>query len=148
MAESGGIKPGESPSTGRIKQADAEAEASPSNGRKKNGGESPGSVRMKPHQSPSTRAAKYHAGAAGHSFRKVTLTKPTFCHHCSDFIWGLVGYVCEGMISFCFSICAHLDFTSGSDKHKFTCSKNARMFSLLFCKADLLFCVCAKLCSA
>ncbi|XP_053507277.1 diacylglycerol kinase theta [Ictalurus furcatus] len=100
MAESVGIKqskPGESPSTGKIKQAAAAESpgASPGNGRKKNGGESPGSGRMKPHQSPSTRAAKYHAGAAGHSFRKVTLTKPTFCHHCSDFIWGLVGYVCE-----------------------------------------------------
>ncbi|XP_017345111.1 diacylglycerol kinase theta isoform X2 [Ictalurus punctatus] len=112
MAESVGIKqskPGESPSTGKIKQA-AAAESpgaspgsgrkknggeSPGSGRKKNGGESPGSGRMKPHQSPSTRAAKYLAGAAGHSFRKVTLTKPTFCHHCSDFIWGLVGYVCE-----------------------------------------------------
>lgn len=102
MAESGGIKqgkPGESPGTGRIKQAAAAAE-SPGNGRKKNGGESPGSGRIKPQQSPSTRPAKYHSGAAGHSFRKVTLTKPTYCHHCSDFIWGLVGYVCEGMISF------------------------------------------------
>lgn len=124
MAESVGIKqskPGESPSTGKIKQAAAAESpgaspgsgrkknggASPGNGRKKNGGESPGSGRMKPHQSPSTRAAKYLAGAAGHSFRKVTLTKPTFCHHCSDFIWGLVGYVCEGTTSFGFllSLC-------------------------------------------
>lgn len=103
MAEIGGLKqgkPAESPSTGRIKQtAGAESPAaSPGNGRKKNGGESPGSGRMKLHQSPSNRAAKCHTGAAGHSFRKVTLTKPTFCHHCSDFIWGLVGYVCEGMV--------------------------------------------------
>lgn len=34
--------------------------------------------------------------APGHSFRKVTLTKPTFCHLCSDFIWGLAGFLCEG----------------------------------------------------
>ncbi|XP_043915042.1 diacylglycerol kinase theta [Protopterus annectens] len=34
-------------------------------------------------------------GPPGHSFRKVTLTKPTFCHHCTDFIWGLGGYQCE-----------------------------------------------------
>ncbi|KAF5906437.1 diacylglycerol kinase theta, partial [Clarias magur] len=97
MAESGGIKPGESPNAGKmVKQAAAESpEVSPGSGRKKNGGESPGSGRMKPHQSPSTRSARHHAGAAGHSFRRVTLTKPTFCHHCSDFIWGLVGYVCE-----------------------------------------------------
>ncbi|XP_004617498.2 diacylglycerol kinase theta [Sorex araneus] len=31
----------------------------------------------------------------GHRFRKVTLTKPTFCHLCSDFIWGLVGFLCD-----------------------------------------------------
>ncbi|KAG8508623.1 Diacylglycerol kinase theta, partial [Galemys pyrenaicus] len=36
------------------------------------------------------------AGAApGHRFRKVTLTKPTFCHLCSDFIWGLGGFLCD-----------------------------------------------------
>ncbi|KAM6220845.1 diacylglycerol kinase theta [Rhynchocyon petersi] len=34
-------------------------------------------------------------GALGHSFRKVTLTKPTFCHLCSDFIWGLAGFLCD-----------------------------------------------------
>lgn len=33
--------------------------------------------------------------ALGHSFRKVTLTKPTFCHLCSDFIWGLAGFLCD-----------------------------------------------------
>ncbi|XP_029808526.1 diacylglycerol kinase theta, partial [Suricata suricatta] len=33
--------------------------------------------------------------ATGHSFRKVTLTKPTFCHLCSDFIWGLAGFLCD-----------------------------------------------------
>ncbi|XP_049645659.1 diacylglycerol kinase theta isoform X3 [Suncus etruscus] len=33
--------------------------------------------------------------APGHRFRKVTLTKPTFCHLCSDFIWGLAGFLCE-----------------------------------------------------
>lgn len=32
----------------------------------------------------------------GHGFRRVTLTKPTFCHYCTDFIWGLAGYQCEG----------------------------------------------------
>lgn len=45
-----------------------------------------GSPSLRPRlQSPST----------GHSFRKVTLTKPTFCHSCSDFIWGLAGFLCE-----------------------------------------------------
>ncbi|XP_041608191.1 diacylglycerol kinase theta isoform X3 [Vulpes lagopus] len=32
---------------------------------------------------------------SGHSFRKATLTKPTFCHLCSDFIWGLAGFLCD-----------------------------------------------------
>uniref|UniRef100_A0A8C6Y7C8 Diacylglycerol kinase n=1 Tax=Naja naja TaxID=35670 RepID=A0A8C6Y7C8_NAJNA len=31
----------------------------------------------------------------GHCFKRVTLTKPTFCHYCTDFIWGLAGYLCE-----------------------------------------------------
>ncbi|KAM5283692.1 diacylglycerol kinase theta isoform 1-T1 [Hipposideros larvatus] len=35
------------------------------------------------------------SAALGHSFRKVTLTKPTFCHLCSDFIWGLAGFLCD-----------------------------------------------------
>ncbi|XP_058157876.1 LOW QUALITY PROTEIN: diacylglycerol kinase theta [Dasypus novemcinctus] len=35
------------------------------------------------------------APAPGHSFRKVTLTKPTFCHLCSDFVWGLTGFLCD-----------------------------------------------------
>ncbi|KAG7218155.1 hypothetical protein INR49_009503 [Caranx melampygus] len=39
---------------------------------------------------------KYQSSAPGHCFRKVTLTKPTFCHSCSDFIWGLIGFLCEG----------------------------------------------------
>lgn len=46
-------------------------------------------------QSPALRA-KYQSSALGHCLRKVTLTKPTFCHSCSDFIWGLVGFLCEG----------------------------------------------------
>ncbi|XP_054437825.1 diacylglycerol kinase theta [Pteronotus mesoamericanus] len=33
--------------------------------------------------------------APGHTFRKVTLTKPTYCHLCSDFIWGLAGFLCD-----------------------------------------------------
>ena len=34
----------------------------------------------------------------GHFFTKKTFHKPTYCHHCTDILWGLigVGYVCEG----------------------------------------------------
>ncbi|XP_033871675.3 diacylglycerol kinase theta-like [Acipenser ruthenus] len=55
---------------------------------------SPGTGRKKVHQSPSSRT-KHHISAPGHNFRKVTLTKPTYCHHCTDFIWGLAGFLCE-----------------------------------------------------
>ena len=34
----------------------------------------------------------------GHFFTKKTFHKPTYCHHCTDILWGLigVGYVFEG----------------------------------------------------
>lgn len=34
----------------------------------------------------------------GHYFIKKTFHKPTYCHHCTDMLWGLIGqgYVCEG----------------------------------------------------
>ena len=34
----------------------------------------------------------------GHSFEKKTFRKPTFCHHCSDLLWGLTnqGNICKG----------------------------------------------------
>ncbi|XP_025091817.1 diacylglycerol kinase theta-like isoform X2 [Pomacea canaliculata] len=33
----------------------------------------------------------------GHFFTKKTFHRPTYCHHCTDILWGLigVGYVCE-----------------------------------------------------
>lgn len=36
--------------------------------------------------------------AHGHSFCKKTFHKPTYCHHCSDMLWGPIqqGFVCEG----------------------------------------------------
>uniref|UniRef100_A0A672P4Z4 Diacylglycerol kinase n=1 Tax=Sinocyclocheilus grahami TaxID=75366 RepID=A0A672P4Z4_SINGR len=55
---------------------------------------SPGPRRKRTQQSPGSKA-RYSVNAPGHCFRRVTLTKPTFCHHCSDFIWGIVGFVCE-----------------------------------------------------
>lgn len=59
------------------------------------GAASPLTVKKRPQQSPGPRH-KYQSSAPGHCMKKVTLTKPTFCHSCSDFIWGLVGFLCEG----------------------------------------------------
>lgn len=38
------------------------------------------------------------ADGGGHTFGKKTFHKPTYCHHCSDLLWGLIGqgYICEG----------------------------------------------------
>ncbi|XP_057705596.1 diacylglycerol kinase theta-like isoform X1 [Corythoichthys intestinalis] len=43
--------------------------------------------------------------ALGHSFKRVTLTKPTYCHHCSDFLWGLLGFLCEVCNLMCHEKC-------------------------------------------
>ena len=34
----------------------------------------------------------------GHFFAKKTFHKPTYCHHCLEMLWGLIGqgYYCEG----------------------------------------------------
>ena len=35
----------------------------------------------------------------GHFFSKKTFHRPTYCHHCTDMLWGLIGqgYLCEGL---------------------------------------------------
>jgi hypothetical protein len=35
----------------------------------------------------------------GHFFSKKTFHRPTYCHHCTDMLWGLIGqgYLCEGV---------------------------------------------------
>jgi len=37
-------------------------------------------------------------GVHGHFFCKKTFHRPTYCHHCTDILWGLIGqgYMCEG----------------------------------------------------
>ncbi|TWW55482.1 Diacylglycerol kinase theta [Takifugu flavidus] len=45
--------------------------------------------------SPVAAKARTQRSVLGHCLKKVTLTRPTFCHSCSDFIWGLVGFLCE-----------------------------------------------------
>lgn len=54
-------------------------------------------------QHPTTELAKQTPQAApfiqghGHYFTKKTFHKPTYCHHCADMLWGLIGqgYFCE-----------------------------------------------------
>ncbi|XP_015228773.1 PREDICTED: diacylglycerol kinase theta [Cyprinodon variegatus] len=63
---------------------------------------SPAAVKKKVHQPPGPRQ-KYQS--SGHCFKKVTLTKPTFCHSCSDFVWGLIGFLCEVCNFMCHEKC-------------------------------------------
>ncbi|XP_056238711.1 diacylglycerol kinase theta isoform X1 [Seriola aureovittata] len=65
---------------------------------------SPLTVRKRTQQSPGLRP-RYQSSALGHCFKKVTLTKPTFCHSCSDFIWGLIGFLCEVCNLMCHEKC-------------------------------------------
>ncbi|TNN30094.1 Diacylglycerol kinase theta [Liparis tanakae] len=60
---------------------------------------SPLAGKKRAQQSPGGLRPRYQGSAPGHCLRRVTLTKPTFCHSCSDFIWGLVGFLCEGEIT-------------------------------------------------
>ncbi|XP_037833445.1 diacylglycerol kinase theta [Kryptolebias marmoratus] len=55
-------------------------------------------------KSPGPRS-RYQSSGPGHCFKRVTLTKPTFCHGCSDFIWGLLGFLCEGCNFMCHEKC-------------------------------------------
>uniref|UniRef100_A0A4W6CPJ8 Diacylglycerol kinase n=1 Tax=Lates calcarifer TaxID=8187 RepID=A0A4W6CPJ8_LATCA len=65
---------------------------------------SPPTVKKRAQQSPGLRP-KYQSSAPGHCFKKVTLTKPTYCHSCSDFIWGLIGFLCEVCNFMCHEKC-------------------------------------------
>ncbi|KAM9795565.1 diacylglycerol kinase theta [Neosynchiropus ocellatus] len=44
---------------------------------------------------PDTLDAQQDKHSRGHRFRRVALTKPSYCHGCSSFIWGLFGFQCE-----------------------------------------------------
>ncbi|XP_074505657.1 diacylglycerol kinase theta [Sebastes fasciatus] len=65
---------------------------------------SPLSGKKRSQQSPGLRP-RYRSSAPGHCLRRVTLTKPTFCHSCSDFIWGLIGFLCEVCNFMCHEKC-------------------------------------------
>ncbi|KAK0135963.1 Diacylglycerol kinase theta [Merluccius polli] len=95
MAECSGAaveegSPASSPLAGKKK-----AQRSPGSGSGPGSGPGSGSCRPRPRG----------GGSAGHSFRRVTLTKPTFCHNCSDFVWGLVGFLCEVCNLMCHEKC-------------------------------------------
>uniref|UniRef100_A0A3Q0T652 Diacylglycerol kinase n=1 Tax=Amphilophus citrinellus TaxID=61819 RepID=A0A3Q0T652_AMPCI len=65
---------------------------------------SPLTGKKRTQQSPGLRS-KYQSAAPGHCFKKVTLTKPTYCHSCSDFIWGIIGFLCEVCNFMCHEKC-------------------------------------------
>ncbi|KAK5924557.1 hypothetical protein CgunFtcFv8_017162 [Champsocephalus gunnari] len=66
---------------------------------------SPLTGKKRAQQSPVPRNKHQIPDPGGHCLRKVTLTKPTFCHSCSDFIWGLVGFLCEVCNFMCHEKC-------------------------------------------
>ena len=39
------------------------------------------------------KASEFH----GHTFYRKSFHKPTFCHHCTDMLWGFInqGFICE-----------------------------------------------------
>lgn len=43
-----------------------------------------------------TPLAEFDQSGHGHYFSKKTFHKPTYCHHCTDMLWGLIGqgYIC------------------------------------------------------
>lgn len=65
---------------------------------------SPLTVKKRAQQSPGLRH-KYQSSTTGHCFKRVTLTKPTFCHSCSDFMWGFLGFLCEVCNFMCHEKC-------------------------------------------
>ena len=48
-----------------------------------------------------------NVAATGHFLKKKTFHKPTYCHHCSDLLWGLTnqGMYCTGMYLFILHYC-------------------------------------------
>ncbi|XP_064473132.1 diacylglycerol kinase theta-like isoform X2 [Ornithodoros turicata] len=57
--------------------------------------EGPGSPSA-PQSDEDNEQPEYETGH-GHYFTKRTFHKPTYCHHCTDMLWGLIGqgYICE-----------------------------------------------------
>ncbi|KAH8021626.1 hypothetical protein HPB51_016022 [Rhipicephalus microplus] len=56
-----------------------------------------GSSQQQDEQQQQQQQPEYETGH-GHYFTKRTFHKPTYCHHCTDMLWGLIGqgYICEG----------------------------------------------------
>lgn len=50
--------------------------------------------------SPMLEEAFQAHGQSGHRFTKKTFTRPTYCHHCTEMLWGFTnqGYACEGKL--------------------------------------------------
>ena len=57
-----------------------------------------------------------HTRGHGHFFTRKTFHRPTYCHHCTDMLWGLIGqgYVCEGK-SLVFLGCAPMPCSLGRE---------------------------------
>lgn len=51
-----------------------------------------------PSPTADTAPDSYDRFGHGHYFSKKTFHKPTYCHHCTDMLWGIIGqgFICEG----------------------------------------------------
>lgn len=57
-------------------------------------------------ESSSVNAAEINLPMTGHCFKRKTFHKPTYCHHCSDLLWGLTnqGLQCSGKFSYIYNV--------------------------------------------
>ncbi|XP_070395199.1 diacylglycerol kinase theta isoform X2 [Dermacentor albipictus] len=77
--------------------SEPEEEASPTSAA---GAEGSSSQQQDEHQQQQQQQQQQHPEyetGHGHYFTKRTFHKPTYCHHCTDMLWGLIGqgYICE-----------------------------------------------------
>ncbi|XP_077488161.1 diacylglycerol kinase theta isoform X2 [Amblyomma americanum] len=76
--------------------SEPEEEASPTSAAGAEGSSQQQQDEQQQQQQQQQQQPEYETGH-GHYFTKRTFHKPTYCHHCTDMLWGLIGqgYICE-----------------------------------------------------
>lgn len=80
----------------------------------------------------------------GHSFAKKTFHKPTYCHHCTDMLWGLLqqGYICEGKCHSVYMYCTFIYLLIFFLSFFFFCNPRSNSTSSPFPYAELQGVLC------